>query len=744
MKQIVDFVLKKEKKPVSLERIVDRINGIRFGEGKLPLTKKEIEEVHQILEDEAFKLDVYKTPSDNYILLSKTSFRKGRFYGDRSGRGKVSVTTSYVDRNGQLVVNEDKYTINRDQTNGAIDGDLVLIDLGGKTNQPKVVSILNRQLDYVPGEVYRMGNSYFVKPIDKKKQNIIIALEGEAIEGERVAVSLEQQTSNNFYIGKIVSTFNHKDDPDEDVLWEAFKHGIDNNFSNESLEQLEHVPMEIRDVDKIGREDLTEWETFTIDGINTKDMDDAVSCRINEKGNFELGVHITDIPAIVPENSPLDLDAFKKGNSCYAGGCVFPMYPHKISNGIGSLNEGKERLTISTIMEFDKEGHIVNYRANPTVIKSQLKMNYNAVNKILKDDVIDPAYIDHKDTLFNMKKLAYLLRKNRLINGSQEYNRPELEAYRDKNTGKIKTYLRIQDVGENLIEEFMIAGNHYLTKLLTDNGIPFLYRVHEAPSEDKITELLHLLVTIGIPFNKYSAFEIVDNKKAFQELNAHIEKNSGRLAAFLTSESIRCNSRAKYSPYNIGHYGLSIELYGHTTSPARRYADTTNQRIIHDCYFNLKDRQKNIEKWKKKLPSISEQVNRTERAADETERDVLRMFCCEEMEDYIGEEFNATVIGISSECMVVQLDDLKEGTVRVRDLKGSYIYSPETYSLVSLDGLDDYHIGDYLKLKLKSTSKENKKMDFTVVEKIDETTIVDADIHHQAVKVKARQQKNGK
>ena len=740
MKHTVDLALKKEKKAASLEKILDRIEKIRLEEGEAPLTREEKEEVERILEEMVSKLEVYKTPNDHYILLSKTSFRKGRFFGDRSGRGKVSVTTSYTNRDGEIVVNEEKYMIPRDQLNGAIDGDYVLIDIGGKLNQPKIVSILNRQLDYIPGEVYRMGNSYFVRPIDKKKQNIMIALEGEAIEGERVAVSLEKQTSDNFYIGKIVKTFNHKDDPDEDILWEGFKHGIDNEFSPDSLKQLEFIPDEVSDMDKIGREDLTNWEIFTIDGLTTKDMDDAVSLKINEKGNYELGVHITDIPAIVPENSPLDKDAFKKGNSCYAGGTVFPMYPHKISNGIGSLNANRERLTISTIMEFNPEGKLVSSRISPTVIKSCLKMNYGAVNDVLKNGVVEEDYKEHEKTLNLMRKLAYILRKNRIIGGSQEFNRPELSAYRDKETGKIKYDIRVQDVGENLIEEFMIAANICLAKTLDSKGIPYVYRVHEAPSEEKIVNLLQLLDAVNLPFRKYSASELSENKKAYQELNHHIE-GAGRLSPFLSQESIKCMSRAKYSTYNCGHNGLGVKEYTHGTSPARRYADTTNLRIVHECLFDEANREKNIRKWKQKLPAIAEQTTRCERLADDTERDVLRMLYCEDMQDHIGEEFNGLVVSASSECMVVQLDDMKEGTVRVRDLKGDYVYSPETYSLVSLDGYDDYHLGDYLKLKLKYASKENKKMDFTVVEKINETDILHADSIHQVVKIKAKEER---
>ena len=743
MNHYLELVLKKEKKPASLEKIISKIEKLKSEElhKDVFLSEGEKKEVSDLLEKLVEQLEVYKTPTGNYTLMSKTSFRKGKFYGDRNGGGRVFVTTSYVDREGELVVKEEKYEIYKDHTNGAIDGDLVLVDTGCKGGYNRVEQVLDRKLEYIPGEVYRVGGSYFVRPIDKRKQGLTIAIPGEAIEGERVAVSLGEQTSNNFYIGEIVRTFNHKDDPNEDILWEAFKHGVDNEFSKESLEQLEHIPNEVRDIDRIGREDLTDWEIFTIDGVDTKDMDDAVSCTVNEKGNYVLGVHITDIASIVPENSPLDKDAFRKGNSYYLGGTVLPMFPHKISNGIGSLNPYVDRMTISRIIEFSPDGEVVSYRIRPTIIRSRLKMSYDKVNAILKDGVVDPEYKDHEETLKLMQKLALILRKKRLLAGSAEFNRPEMKLLRDENHKVSGFGFRIQDVGENLIEEFMLAANRTVDQELTSRGIPFLHRVHGAPNEAKIQELLKLLEAINLPFNDYSAEDLSTDKVAYQKLIEHIS-TAGRLSDLLSTEAIKCMSRAKYSQEALGHYGLATDYYCHFTSPVRRYADLTDQRIIWDCLFSKENRQKNMEKWRKKLPEIAEQTSRQERVADDTERDVLRMLCAEYMEDHIGEEFDATVICVSQDCLTVQLDNMMEGTVRVRDMKSSYAHSPESYSLVSLDGEESYFIGDRLRLKLKSASKELKRIDFDIVEKISETQVQNSDRINKAVKIKAKKEKS--
>ncbi|MBR3211300.1 MAG: VacB/RNase II family 3'-5' exoribonuclease [Bacilli bacterium] len=738
MRNYVELVLKKEKKAISYDKIVRRIEMLRSEElqKEISLTEEEKMNVLDILEKGVSNLDIYKTPHFNYILFSKTSFRKGRFYGDRTGGGKVSVTTTYVDRDGKLVVNEEKIDIAKDKSNGAIDGDFVLIDTCG---QPQVLRVLDRNLEFVPGEVYHVGGTCFVKPVDKKKQSIMITIPGDYIDGYRVAVQLKEQTAPNFYIAEVVKEFNHKDDPDESILWEAFKHGVDNDFSQESLAQLEYIPGELRDVDRIGREDLTGWEIFTIDGVDTKDMDDAISCRMNKKGNYELGVHITDIASIVPENSPLDKDAFRKGNSFYLGGTVLPMFPHKISNGIGSLNPNVDRMTLSCIMEINPEGEIVNYRISPTIIRSRLKMTYDKVNQILKEGVVDSEYEPYEDTLINMKKLSLILRKKRLLAGAAEFDRPEMIEIRDDTHKVVGFGLRIQDVGENLIEEFMLAANRTVDKDLSKRGIPFLHRVHDSPNEERIQEFLNLLDAINLPFTEYSSEELATNKIAYQHLLEHISKG-GRLKDLLTTQAIRCMSRAKYSPENLGHYGLATPYYCHFTSPVRRYADLTDQRIIWECLFKRHNLEKSCQKWEKQLPEIAEQTSHQERVSDDTERDVLRMLCAEYMQDHVGEEFEATVTCVSSECLTVELENMMEGTVRTHDLKGSYIYCPESYSLVSLDGEENYFLGDHLKLRLKYADKESKHIEFEIVEKLHETQVQNSDRINYNAKVKAKRE----
>ena len=737
MKDYVDIVLKKVKKPILVDIIYHNVEClISSGLGReYVLNDNDKKEIDNILSDGVENYDYIMSSTNEYIHIEKTGLRKGTFYADRNGNGIVSVISSYYNKDYEYVVLNNKYTVYKDYAGGAIDGDIVLINISEKNGVNKVEKILDRKIEHVIGEIYRIGSAYYVKPNDKKKQNITILVPKDAVEGQRVEVSLEEKTAENFYIGRIEKVFNHKDDPDEDILWEAFKHGIDNEISLESQKQLESIPNEVRDVDKIGREDFTSWNIFTIDGIDTKDMDDAVSCTINSNGNYELGVHITDIASIVPNNSPLDKDAFMKGNSYYLGGKVFPMFDHKISNGIGSLNPFVDRLTISVIMEIDSNGNIINYRITPSVINSKLKMSYDKVNDILKNGKIDSDYSEFVGTLKLMQKLALILKKNRVKKGAISFDRPEPKLIYDDDGNVVDFSVRKQDIAENLIEEFMLAANETVDKHMTKNGIPCVHRIHEAPNPEKIDKLLMFLDAINLPFSSNDSDEIANSKVEFQKFANHLI-NSGRLSNMLTAEGVKCMSRAKYSQFKIGHYGLGKQDYCHFTSPVRRYADLTQQRILWDCLFNYDDNLSNRRKWERRIPEIAERTSYTEKVADDAERDVFRMQYCKYMENHIGDEFEATITGVYSDSIDIELDNLIDGKVYIRDMNGEYLFDCASYSLISVDDDDDYFIGDRLLVKVKSVNVEQKKVTFSIIEKKIGNDIMESDFDSKKVKVK--------
>lgn len=739
MKKYVEYVLRKEKKPIDIEKLYSKVESlIQIDNASYVLTAEDKAVIDKVLEEGVSNYEFYQTPSDKYTLLSKTSFRKGRFFGNRAGEGYVICVTSYVNREGKQIVNEDKYTITKDDCHGAIDGDLVLIDIGYNGKKPAVQTVIERSLDNITGEVYRIGGSYFVKPLDKRKQYLNIALDGEHVEGQIVSVTLEGSLENNFYKGKVVREFKHKDDPREDILLEAFKCGMPEGFSDESIKQLESIPMTVSSEDMKGRYDFTDWDVFSIDGKDTKDKDDAISLRRLRNGNLLLGVHIADVPYYVPKASPIDRDAFTKGTSYYFGGCVEPQLPHKLSNGICSLNDGVLRLTKTILIEYDPSGKVVSRSLVPGVINSRIGMNYDDVNKILKDGEVVPGYEPYIDTLRDMASLAKKLRKRRKSDGAIEFSRPELKFIHDEDGKVIDLAYRYQDVSENLIEEFMLAANVNVGEILTDSGFPCVYRIHDVPNTERLEEFLRLLDVIGIPF-EFSAEDICEDKHLLQLLTKHIMDKGGKLSGMLSTNLIRCMSHACYSTKNIGHYGTGFDLYTHFTSPIRRLADLTLSRIIDECYFeeDEKIRERNRKRWNVDAYEFAQQATKMERVEEEVEKQVNLMETAEYLSQFIGEEFEGTITSLSNNGITISLDNMLEGRVRIRSLGGNYVYNPETFTLLNINGGDNYYIGDRVKVKLEVASKENKTVEFSILEKTHENNIPDKDKSNQYVKKNA-------
>lgn len=743
MKEYIDYLLKKNKKPIDFELLCERIECLRREKEGIPtLSREDKVEIQKILEEEVSQYEYFVTPEGRYALLSKTPYRKGRLRVNKAGEGIVSTTYSYIDKEDTVIVREEKFSILKENLGEAIDGDLVLIDIGFNKRKPKVEKVLERTIGTVLGEITRLGDSYFVKPIDKKQGILTIALEGDYIEGTIVLVSLEE-INTNFYKGKVIQEYHHKDDPHADSLYEAFKSGMPHGFSEESLKQLESIPTSVDEKEKIGRYNFTDWEVFSIDGADTKDKDDCISLKVLDNGNYLLGVHIADVPYYVPMNSPLHKDSFRKGTSYYFGGSVEPELPRKLSNGICSLNDGVDRLTKSILIEYDKSGNVVSRSLVRGVIRSQLGMTYDKVNQILKEGVVGEEYKAHEKTLLEMAKLALTLRKKRVQQGAIQFSRPEIYFVHDEEGKAVECKLYYQDVANHLIEEFMLAANVNVGEILTSEGIPVPYRIHDLPNREKLGEFLRFLDIIGIPFG-YTVDEICMNKGIMQELTRHVRDKGGDLTSLLNTNLIRCMSHALYSTTNIGHYGTGFPIYCHFTSPIRRLADDTLSRIIDDCYLekDFEKKKRAIRKWKVLAQEYSEQASKMERVAEEVEKNVTLMDTAVYFGNHLGEEYEGTVISVSGNGLVVQLDNLLEGRIRTKNLSGSYVYNPLTFTLLSLDGFDSYSVGDRLKVRVKSAEKETKTVDFSVLEKIKENPIRDITNSNQKVKMIRKKEKN--
>ncbi len=743
MKEYIDLILKKNKKPMSFDLLCEKVELLRrVDDENYSLTKEDREEIKTILDREVANYEYYQVDNGRYALLSKTTYRKGRIQVNKMGDGVVSTSYTYIDKEGNVIVRDEKFTVLKDNCGDAIDGDLVLIDVGNSLKKPRVEKVISRSIGTVLGEITRLGDSYFVKPVNKKQENLTIALDGDYIEGMIVLVSL-QELNTNFYKGTVLQEFRHKDDPHAESLYEAFRSGMPCGFSEESYKQLESIPSVVRPEDKKGREDLTGWEIFSIDGIDTKDKDDCISLQTISNGHSLLGDHISDSPYYVPLNSALYKDAFRKGTSYYFGGAVEPQLPRKLSNGICSLNDKEERLTKSVIVEFDENGHVVDYSLIRSVINSRLGMNYDSVNDILKNGIVAEEYREYEKTLLKMLKLSLQLRKERIKNGAVTFNRPEVKFIHDESGNAIDVVPCHQDLAEHLIEEFMLVGNVHFAKILADAGLPVCYRVHGGPNREKLKEYLRFLEVIGIPFD-FDADDICDDKRLLQQLSIHINEKGGDLAPLLSTNLIRCMSHAYYSTENIGHYGTGFDIYTHFTSPIRRLADDTNSRIADECYFETDPDKKKaaIRKWKVLAKECAEQATKMERVAEEVEKNVTLMDTASYFMNHIGYEYEGVITSISNHGLNVQLDNLLEGKVRVDKLNGDYVYNPNTFTLLSLSDQASYYVGDRLKVKVVDASKENKTVDFTVVEKIRENPIIDTKNSNSKV-ISIKQKKRG-
>ncbi len=690
--QEIENYLNKIKKPVSMEKIIEKATNIGLLE----------KEVRELVEDKVKSYELIVTDSGKYIPIKKTSFRVGYYHGFKDGSGAVEA-------------DDGKYLISSGDAYKVIDGDLVLVDTYSKGNKGCTIKrIIERDTSKIVGEVVREGNSFYVIPEDAKKRNLTIYLDGNNyIEGEKVIVDCNEERGNNFYVGIITKSIGHKNEPGVDILMEAYKHGIDNDITEAELEELDKIPNEVADIDRIGRMDFTRKEVFTIDGNDTKDIDDAVSLEILPNGNYLLGVYIADVSHYIEEGSLLDLRARRKGTSSYLADTVIPMFPPKISNGICSLNPNVDRLALGCLMEFDMTGNLVSHSINRFVINSKLQMTYEKVNDILENNVVAEEYTEFTHTLKSMELLANKLYKKRVLRGCLDLDKPELKLIIE-NGQVIDFSKRCQKTAENLIEEFMLIANETIAQDAISNNYYLIFRNHDKPRKEKLEEYLNMLKALG-----YKEKFNIEDPFLGQKLTDFVKQDEF-LSDTLKTRLVRSLNRAFYDPHNIGHYGLASPCYTHFTSPIRRYPDLTNHRSIKKFYFSDEDKAQLNKKWYEQLVEISRISSARERAADDAERMVLLMKTAEYMEKHIGEEYVGTISGIYENTMEIELDNMIVGVVRTKDLRGRYYYNSTTESFISLDNHEDYYLGDRLKVAVSRASKENKEIDFNVVEKIAE------------------------
>lgn len=672
-------------------------------------TVEEIKKLQKVLQELEEEVLIYHSKKNKYMLLENSHLKKGVMRVNKKGFGFVEVEE----------LSEDIY-IGTDHMNGALHDDIVLVEVVSKMNldrlEGRVLKIIKRQVTKYIGEINFSKNKGIVRLDDPRvKMEIEVRKEDSlnAVDGHKVVVEIMKKINHHKYRGKVVEIIGHKNDPGVDILSIIHKYNIEIDFPDDVKEEVSEMPMEVEEKDLEGRRDLREEEIFTIDGDDTKDIDDAISIQLLPNGHYQLGVHIADVSYYVEEGTALDNDAMERGTSVYLVDRVIPMLPHELSNGICSLNPNVDRLAISCIMEFDSNGKQIEYDIFPSVIRSRIQMTYKNVNKILEIGEIPEGYEEYVESLRKMESLAKILRKMKEKRGYIDFLVDEAKILVDNDCVPTEIIKRDRGVGELLIEDFMIAANECVATHIYFMNLPFIYRIHENPKEEKIRSYLSFIGTLGYQIPG----DIKDFKpKAMQRLVQFLEDK--KEFKILSSLLLRSMQKAVYKEENLGHYGLASKCYTHFTSPIRRYPDTTVHRLLRTYLFDKDLTQKTLRHWEEKLVYIAEHSSSKERASVECEREVEDMKMAEYMESHIGEEFEGMISSVTNFGMFVQLENLIEGLVPIRDMNDFFHYDEERMTLTGERSHVKYTIGDQVLVKVVRASKEEKIIDFEIVKKL--------------------------
>ena len=666
----------------------------------------ELKELLKCLNNLEDNLKVYRTKKDKYILFNNSNLRIGKMMANKKGYG-------FVDIEGP----EDVFVAPTNM-NSAIHGDTVIVEIISKKGlqlEGRIVKIVERKVKQVVGEVYIKNHAFYVK-LDDDKVKLDIKLDKDktkgVVEGHKVLVKLTNKLEGNLYRGEVIKILGHKNDPGVDILSIVAKYNIPDTFSEKVIKELDYIPEEVKPDEIQGRTDLRDEVIFTIDGDDTKDIDDAISIEKLSNGNYKLGVHIADVSYYVKEGSALDDEAYLRGTSVYLADRVIPMLPHKLSNGICSLNPGVDRLALSCVMEINEQGETVDYSIFESVIRSRIQMTYKKVNLILEENIIPEDYEPYASKLLLMKELADILRKMKEKRGYIDFEIDEPKIIVDGTGKAIDVVRRERGTGEKLIEDFMIAANETVATHIYYMELPFLYRIHGVPNEEKIANFLKFVSVLGYNV-KLSSKEIYPT--TLQDLlNQLKDKKEYQI---LSSMLLRCMQKAVYDKTNIGHFGLGSKCYTHFTSPIRRYPDTTVHRLIRKYLFKNQIDKDTINYIDDKLVYIGEHTSDTERIAADCEREVDDMKMAEYMMDHIGEEYEGMITTVTNFGMFVELPNLVEGLVRIDDLTDdTYIFDEETFSLRGVNNKRGYRLGDKVKVVVKAANKEAKTIDFLIAE----------------------------
>lgn len=715
-----------------------------------PLKQKELAFLLQVDQEdrEEFRDILSDLVKEGKVLLNK----RGK-YQSLSDIKKIGIFTGHPKGFGFVTVEgeEEDYFIGERDTGFAMHNDKVMIQItgtpSGKRKEAKVIQILEHGNDEVVGYFQKNKSFGFVVPDNRKiGEDIFISKKNSmgAVTGHKVVVKLTSYGDRKHKPeGKVIEILGHVNDPGTDILSIAKAFGLPMEFDDKIMSSLTEIPESVSEDECSGRLDIRNWKTVTIDGEDAKDLDDAITLTKGENG-FQLGVHIADVTNYVKENSPLDMEALKRGTSVYLVDRVIPMLPHKLSNGICSLNAGEDRLALSCIMEIGLDGKLISHEIAETVIHVDKRMSYNQVNAILKADAIVNGkeydgidYADSKDIslqditltkndgviikgteildeyqddiefFVQMKELSDIIRNKRMLRGSIDFDFPESKIILTKEGEPVDIGPYDRNPAHKIIEDFMLMANETIAEDYYWQDLPFEYRVHGNPDPEKINKLSEAMKNFGYYFK--STGDTI-HPKEFQKLLKKIEGMPEE--GFISRMTLRSMQQAQYSTDCTGHFGLAAKYYCHFTSPIRRYPDLQIHRIIKDnIHGRLNDNR--IKHYEGILPQVAKSNSKNERRAQEAEREVEKLKKVQYMSKHLGECFDGIISGVTDYGFYVELENTIEGMVRIATIPDDYfIYNEEKMEIVGKETGIIYRMGQGVKVQAVHVDKLLRLIDF--------------------------------
>ncbi|WP_286814520.1 ribonuclease R [Bacteroides sp. Phil13] len=709
---VFSYISSKEYRPLKFKELV----------ATLQVPRNEKDDLREVLEslvgEGKITIDVqgkFKVCADNVKV--------GTFVGNSKGFGFV------------VIEGEDQdIFVPENSQKGALHNDIVQVKIlegqTGKRREGVIVSIVERKTDEVVGTFAKSKNYGFVIT-DNQKFNRDIYIPKEfckgAVTGHKVVVKITDYGSKDKKPeGRIVEILGHINDPGVDIMSIVKGYGLPTEFPGPVMKYIDDIPDEVDPKDISGRTDIRDWPMVTIDGEDAKDLDDAIT--LTKEGNvYKLGVHIADVSNYVKEDSVLDVEALKRGTSVYLVDRVIPMLPHKLSNGICSLNAGVDRLALSCFMDIDIKGNVIGHKIAETVVRVTRRMSYNSVQKILDGDEAERKEYEPLVGMFElMQELASILRERRRKRGGIDFDFPESKIILDEKGKPIEIKPYERNTATRIIEDFMLVANETVAEDYFWQEIPFVYRTHEAPDEEKIQKL-------GIFINNFGyTIKVGQDEIHPKEIQKLLDKVEGSAEEALISRlTLRSMKQAKYTVTNDGHFGLSTKYYCHFTSPIRRYPDLQIHRIIKE---NLRRgiSEKRSNHYQRILPDVAAQSSAMERRADEAEREVDKLKKAQYMKQFIGETFEGVISSITTWGMYVELPNTCEGMIKVTNLKDDYyFYDEESYTMVGEHTKKVYKLGQKVRIVVDGVDSLARTVDFILAE--DEDTI-DTDADHAEAK----------